>query len=70
MCPLLRSPLLSQEHPELLDAVLFPCARCSSLLRRRPSLFGNVSQALSDYSGFKYVVDLDGGTHIAPQTLD
>ena len=51
---------LSQDHPELLDAVLFPCARCSSLLRRRPLLFGNVSQALSDYSGFKYVVDLDG----------
>ena len=53
---------LSQRHPSLVDAKLFPCGACASLLRSRPGLFGDESDGLvqSDYSKYKYVLDLDG----------
>ena len=43
-------------------AKLFPCGACASLLRSRPGLFGDESDGLvqSDYSKYKYVLDLDG----------
>ena len=60
--PRARLSHLSTQHPDLIDAVLFPCARCASLWRRQPSLFGNASQALTDadYAKYKYILDLDG----------
>lgn len=60
--PRARLALLSRRHPSLLDAVLFPCARCASLWRRSPELFGNTSHALTDadYAQYKYILDLDG----------
>ena len=60
--PRARLALLAQKHASLLDAVLFPCARCASLWRRQPELFGNTSQALTDadYVRYKYIIDLDG----------
>lgn len=52
----------SRKSPELIDAALFPCGVCASLLRTDPHLFGNESQGLvqPDYARYKYVLDLDG----------
>ena len=52
----------SRKQPGLVDAVLFPCGACASLLRHSPALFGNVSEGLvqADYARYKYVIDLDG----------